>query len=73
MAERKKLVEIDIPPTSGADWDEVHDVNNVRRYIHRQGATLPGDIELEVRAYGDADLTGYWVTVWEQPNMPETV
>jgi hypothetical protein len=71
MADRVKLVEFDIPPQAGATMDDVMDEMKMRRFFHHQGATFPGDIEIDVTPYGDATTTGYLVCIWEQPNLPD--
>lgn len=66
--DRVRLAQLDIPPIAGASLEEVSDENSVRRYVARRGATLPGEIEIEVQAYaGMQDTTGYLIDIYEAP------
>lgn len=72
MADRVKLMEFDIPPRAGASMEDVTDQNKMRRFFWHQGATLPGDIEIDAMPYGDNDAsTGFLISIWEQPNLPD--
>lgn len=64
----EKIAELDFDATLGLSRDDVTDKNNIRRYLHRKGITLPGDIDLFVQ---ETAVGAFHVTVWENPILKE--
>lgn len=71
MADRVKIAEFDIVPAPDNDIDAITEMAMRRHYWRMAHITFPGDVDFEVTPYGDDDLTGFLIQIYEQPNLPE--